>query len=254
MDNSEDKMNPAVEQTEKVEKVEAPSLKELLPEDMREVKALQSYDSVEAMAKSLLNAQELVGKRVEDLTPEQLAKIKPDLVAPESIEGYDFEAEKEVKEHALSLGLNKAQAQKFAEASAKQREEMEKAVSESKEKAIKDIEEMFGSKYEASMDMAQKAALELGGDELVEGVFGENGSLDPKLIKALSEAGKRLFDHESVQVASTPPMNIEEINVEISKMYTKDNRRILGDPAHPSHRAVKDKLMSLYEKKTKLKG
>lgn len=231
-----------------------PALKDLLSKDLREIKALQNYESVDSMAKSLLSAQEMVGKRVADLSVDELKAINTKLGAPETVEGYDFEAGDAFKAEALEMGLSHEQARKLSVLNASKQENANKEASNVQadrlEAFTKELETEFGSKLEARMDLARKAALELGGEELEKGVFAEDGPMDLKVIKALSEAGKRLFDHESVGVNQvtkfglTPSEAINEIalmknNPEFRAAYTG------RDTA--ARKAATDKLAKLYE-------
>ena len=206
------------------------------------------------MAKSLLSAQEMVGKRVTDLSAEELKVINAKFGAPESIEGYEFEAEEAFKAEALELGLNHNQALKLLERTNSIKEAAAKEADLTKETRLEDharaLEAEFGSRLEARIDLARKAALELGGEDLESSVFNSDNPADLKIIKALSEAGKRLFDHESVatnqvtQFGLTPSEAINEIallksNPEFKAAYTG------RDDA--ARKAATNKLSKLYE-------
>lgn len=192
----------SVEAIAPTEKVGITNLKELLSDDLKEHKALQNYDTVDSMAKSLLSAQELVGKRVADLSAEELIGLDAKFGKPENIEGYNFEADEAFKNTALDAGLSHNQALKLWEKQAETLSASEKAKEEAlvnkMDEAGKALEAEFGSQLEARVNLAKKAAQELGGEDLYKGVFESEAGMDPTIIKALSEAGKRIFDHESV--------------------------------------------------------
>lgn len=232
---------------------EAPKLMELLSDDLKEIKALQNYDSVDAMAKSLLSAQEMVGKRVADLSKEDLIAVNKKLGVPEDISGYDFDAEEAFKQEALEIGLSHEQARKLLEKQSVLNEalakEQEIALKEKEEGAINALEKEFGSQFEARMDLARKTALELGGEDLEKGVFDIEGGIDPKIIKALSEAGKRIFDHESVAVNQATKFGLtpaEAIN-EIKLLKSNPEFRVAYEDRDPQVRqAAAKKLEKLY--------
>ena len=229
------------------------SLQDLLSEDLREIKALKNYDSVDSMAKSLLSAQEMVGKRVTDLSKEDLIAVNKKFGVPDSIDGYEFDADEAFKQEALDIGLNHEQAlrlhQKQSELTSKAEKEAQLAFETKKEDAIKALESEFGSHFEARMDLARKTALELGGEELEKGVFDLDKGIDPKIIKALSEAGKRLFDHESVgtnQVTKFGLTPSEALN-EIKMLKSNPEFRAAYEHRDPSTRtAAAKKLEKLY--------
>lgn len=229
-------------------------LGELLSEDLRNHKALQNYDTVDSMAKSLLSAQEMVGKRVADLTPEELVALDSKFGKPESIEGYGFEADEAFKNTALEVGLNHNQAQKLWEKTTQGNEAAAKAKADALATSIDDagraLEAEYGSQLEARVDLAKKAAQELGGEDLYKSVFESEAGIDPKMVKALSEAGKRIFDHESVgsnQVTKfglTPSEALNEIALLKSDPEFQGAYAGRNDAAR---RAATAKLQKLYD-------
>lgn len=254
VDNSTEAVTEAPVEAKAAADVKAPALKDLLSEDLRNIKALENYESVDSMAKSLLSAQEMVGKRVADLSADELKSINKKFGAPETIEGYEFEADDAFKAEALELGLSHNQALKLHESivakNATAAKEAELALETKMEDFTKSLEAEFGSKLEARVDLARKAALELGGEDLEKAIFAEDAPGDLKIIKALSEAGKRLFDHESVatnQVTKfglTPSEAVNEIallknNPEFRAAYTGRDEA--------ARKAATDKLAKLYE-------
>lgn len=253
---------PAVVESATVEKSVEPvatesaptELHSLLSEELRSHKALQNFKDVNSMAKSLLSAQEMVGKRVSELSADELLSLNGKFGMPKDTSGYDFEADEAFKEQALELGLNHNQALKMLNVNAAAKEAADKVATEkaaAKVDAVTlELEEAFGGQLEARVDIAKKAALELGGEDLHDAVFNLEGGMDPKMIKALSEAGKRIFDHESVgtnqitKFGLTPQEALNEISLYKQTPEYKDasNNR---DPA--VRKAATDKLQKLYE-------
>jgi hypothetical protein len=229
-------------------------LTEMLSEELREIEALKNYDSVDSMAKSLLSAQKMVGKRVEDLSKEDLVAVNKKFGVPDSIEGYEFEAEEAFKQEALDIGLNHEQARRLFEKQVALQEtiakEQELAFKDAEAQAVSSLEKEFGSQFEARMDLARKTARELGGEDLEKGVFDIQGGFDPKIIKALSEAGKRLFDHESVAVNQATKFGLtpSEAENEIKLLKSNPEFRAAYEDRDPSVRnAAAKKLEKLYK-------
>lgn len=185
-----------------VDTLTEPKVLDLLSDELKTHKALQNYDTVDSMAKSLLSAQELVGKRVQDLNAEELLSLDSKFGKPENADGYSIDGNPEFKAKAFDIGLNNKQALKLFELETAVKEEQSKAADLASTTRMnevgKELEEAFGAQLEARVELAKKAAMELGGSDLYNTVFDEKALGDPKLIKALSEAGKRIFDHESV--------------------------------------------------------
>lgn len=235
-------------------KASPPALKELLSEELREIKALKNYETVDSMAKSLLSAQEMVGKRVTDLSADELKTISKKFGVPETIEGYEFEADETFKTEALELGLNHEQAMKLHESIVTKNTTAEREAALAAETAMEDftksLEDTFGSKMEARIDLARKAALELGGEELEKAVFKEGEPGDLKIIKALSEAGKRLLDHESVATEGAAKFGLTPSEAENEIALLKNNpefRSAYTSRDDATRKAATDKLAKLYE-------
>jgi hypothetical protein len=262
-DNSPVEKAP-VEDSSVVEKAPAEATPEKtwrdeLSEELKGEKALANYESVDAMAKSLLNAQKLVGKKVSDMSAEDLIKVNAKFGVPSDPNNYDFEASDEFKAHAHELGLNHQQAAKLYETSVKAAQAAEEANLEALEAhnkgAVEALEAEFGGKMEARVDLAKKAARELGGEDLESTIFNSQIGLDPKLIKAFSEAGKRLFDHESVQEGTvSSALTLDDINTEMKELYSAENRKILADPTHSKNKSISDRILQLSELRVKLQG
>ena len=234
---------------------EVTSFKELLPEDLRDSKVLKNFESVGDMAKSLISAQEMVGKRVKDLTADELKAVNAKFGTPESVEGYEFDAPEDFKKEALEIGLSVEQAEKLHELTVAKSETTKVDVETAMEDFAKALEGEFGGKLEAKIDLARKAALELGGKDLEGSIFQEGVPGDLKIIKALSEAGKRLFDHESVQGGIGGTKTFDEVNLEINEILAnKENREILGNPLHGKNAALKQRIMELDSLRSKLRG
>jgi hypothetical protein len=233
-----------------------PNLRDLLSEDLREIKALKNYDTVDAMAKSLLSAQELVGKRVRDLTPEELVGLDKKFGMPDDISGYDFESDDSFKERALKAGLNSIQAKKLLDieigAHSVKEEELKVKAAERVKEVGKELEDAFGRQFEARIEIAKRAALELGGEDLLKAVFDESNVGDPKIIKALSEAGKRLFDHESVGTNQILKLGLSPQDAKNEIEMKKNDPEFMVaylDVMHPGHKKAVEEMATLHRKK-----
>ncbi len=233
---------------------EAPGVLDLLSDELKSHKALQNYESVDAMAKSLLSAQEMVGKRVSELSAEDLISLDAKFGKPESVDGYKFEATEEFKVEALNAGLSYNQAvklweQKVERATLNEKDESE-ALALQIEEVGKVLHDEFGSQFEARIDIAKRAAKELGGEDLYKHVFESDAGLDPILIKALSEAGKRVLDHESVGTEQinnfgfTPSEAISEIAVYKS---SPEYEKAMSGKHKAAKQAATEKLAKLYK-------
>lgn len=235
----------------------ANTLHNLLSEEYRGVKSLQNLKNVDDLAKSYINAQKLAGKKVEDMEASDIIALNAKLGAPTDPSQYNFDAPEDFKKKAFEAGLNHVQAKKLYEKDVNASKDSLIIRQAKEEEIVKELESTFGPNLENAMKVAQKAALELGGDDLLRAVFDETGTRDPKIIKALAEAGKRLFDHTSVgpaPVVSTEH-GLDAISMEISnRMADKNFMRQLSNPGDPLHMDAKRIITKLYADKARLMG
>ena len=86
--NTEQTEGLLVGQEEKAQ--ESKSFLDDLPEELRDDRTLHNFKSVDDLAKSYVEARKLMGKRLSDMTPEEISKFRADSGVPESPEAYDF--------------------------------------------------------------------------------------------------------------------------------------------------------------------
>ncbi len=235
-----------------------------LSEELKASKALQSFKSVEDLAKSYINAQSLVGKRVEDLTPEQLASISSKFGKPESPDKYEFNVPKEAngelvdwfKKTAHDAGLSQSAAAKLLESyqameSAKMKElESVKAVQQHEQ--LNQLKKEFGPAFQERAELAHRAVREFGGQELIDMIESSGMGNNPTLVKAFAKIGALLSEGNAIPEAAakgfgmTPDdasRKIEELRKDASFMG------IYKDTTHPRHTEYKQRMEDLYKVK-----
>lgn len=242
---------------------EEPTLGSLIPEDYKEIKSLKSFankplkEGLADLVKSFSNAQSLIGKKVAELPVDELKQYLDFPERPASADEYlqhldNVEADlaQSLKEKMHELGLNPAQAKKFAESVALERqkvaEESEAKLSAAAEASEKVLRERFGLKYKAAMDVAQQAALELGGKDLVKEVF-DSPVKNAKLIDALYKAGKAIITPDVVQISGPQDFTPGEAKDEISKLKSdKEFMQAYLNNSHKKHAEAVQRLQELY--------
>lgn len=270
MENIE-QSTPAPEVTEaqtKAENVQAaqeePTLGSLIPEDFKEVKSLKNFagkplkEGLAELVKSYSNAQSLIGKKVAELPMEELKGYLDFPEKPQSPDAYDSFLQdvdanlvQDLKGRMFELGLNEAQAKKFAESIVADRQRAEEesnaklsALAEASEKALK---ERFGLKYKAAMDVAEKAALELGGKDFAKEIF-DAPVKNAGLIEALYKAGKAIVTPDIVQISGPIENTPAEARQEIEKLRSDPEfQKAYYRESHPGHQAAVEKLQTLYK-------
>lgn len=214
---------------------EIPSFKDLISPQFKEVKALQNFETVDSIVKSYLSAQEMLGKRVRDLSAEDISVIDKKFGKPESKDGYSFKTEDDFLDKAFEAGLTDAQAARYHKIEMSKQEqkakEQQQAAELLKEKVEKELDAEFGAHLEARMELANKVAKDHLGEDYVL-------PLDAKLIKAFANMGKKLYDHESVGTNQ-----VGQFGLSASEAREELNM-LRNDPAHK-------KAMMSYNKATR---
>lgn len=172
-----------------------PNFMDLISPEYKEMKSLKNFESVDSLVKSYLSAQEMLGKRVKDLSGEEISLIDAKFGKPTTKEDYTFDGEESFKLEVLEAGLNDSQAARLYQLKQRKKEELLKTQEQErnslKEKVEQELDLEFGKDLEARMEIASKVAKEHLGEDY-------ELPLDPKLIKAFAQIGKKLYNHESV--------------------------------------------------------
>ncbi len=164
----------------------AKSWLESLPEDIRKDPSLQLFKGPEALAKSWVSAQKMIGadKVVipgEKATEEEIAAFHTKLGRPESADKYEFKLPegvtldesmaKSVKEVAFKAGLNPKQLQSLVEWDAQNKIEQAKAAGTAHQTELRGLLDAYkqtlggDEKFNATVDKARTAVRALAPDE-----------------------------------------------------------------------------------------
>lgn len=230
-----------------------------LPEDIRDHPALANFKDVAGLTKSYLGQMQVVGRRFEDLTPEQLDMFYNKQGRPEVPSGYDIPnmpADDPVavwyKETAHKLGLTQKAAGEMFQAfgslvSEKQAQERVRQV-EASDANIKQMKQEFGHAFDEKIQLAQRAVQEFGGPELQKLLANPSIGDNPAVVRAFSEIGRRLVEHQGVRGQSVQfKLSPDEAANEI-KNLNRDPEFLKAylDHRHPGHQEAFDRQRSLY--------
>ena len=208
--------------------------------ELKDHKALQNIKDVDSLAKSFIHAQSLVGKRVSEMTQEDMAQFNTNIGIPQDISGYEFEGEENLKKEALQLKLNKDQALMYADL-----RKQDKAladglrITEREDKVsqyTRELEDAFGVDLPGKIELARKAAERLGGEDLLKAVFSRDNPANPAFIKALAAAGAEFGDHQSAhgQIRGSFSLTADEAGSKIvERRADKDFMRKAFDQSIP---------------------
>lgn len=190
-------------QAEVQEKVSS-GLSDLLSADLKEVKALQNFKDVDGLAKSYVHLNGLLGKKFEELSPDELEGFYSKLGRPDSSAGYSLpdspndELVNWYKDKAFDLGLNQNQTRKlmdsYTEIEAMKIKEAQDAQTQVTQGWLEEIKKDFGGTFEKRVEVAKKAVHAYGGDELKDYLNKSGLGNHPAMVKAFAKIGRELLE------------------------------------------------------------
>lgn len=219
---------------------------------------LGKFKSSDDLAKAYGELEGLLGKRFNEMKPEDAAILKELQGIPKSASEYKIpdgvpeDIGNWFKEQAAKVGLTKNGALELMSAyQDKMKAENESFAAKFEEQRQKNLEELkkeFGSAFEQRVAMANKAVEKFGGQELFK-VLGEAGlGTDPVVIKTFANLGKMLQEDsipESRHGASfgvTPA----EAERELNRLKADPNFSMsLVDRKHPDNAKNKERYAQL---------
>ncbi len=235
-----------------------------LPEGLRAEPSLQTFDSVDKLAKSYVNAVKKIGGDPANLVSipqegESWDNFYNQLGRPETPEGYDFGDDPDndiefYRNATHQLGLTQQQAQNMLDLYASVQEDQEKAQQQASAdfQVNSEIElkrEWQGS-YDAKIDQAQRAFAQFSTPEF-NALMDETGlGNHPEVIKAFAKIGSmigedRLVVGTGLGQSSITPFDAKE---QIQSLYAdQDFSKAYRDNTDPGHRAAMDKMDKLFK-------
>jgi len=245
---------------------EAPSdnWRDALSPELTTDPSLQHIGSVEAMAKSYINAQKMVGADKVPVpgnwaTDEDWALVYNKLGRPEKPDGYELEETGEFSDWfrgaAHGAGLSDRQAQQLAaaygefngEASAQTQEQIDSRRSEIET----EMRQEFGGQYDMKMERANALLKEFNAPDLTEMLMADGTSLgdSPDLIRFMVN----MSDYIAEQVSedglagrdSRPTLSDGDIQNRVSELTAKNSP--YWEKMHPDHDRVVAEVLQLRE-------
>lgn len=237
-----------------------------LPQDMREDQNITKFDSVEAMGKSWLNAQRLIGadKIPMPQTDEDWGNVYNRLGRPEDVTGYQIEApegaeiNQDMQDSFLStahnLGLNQKQVEGLAawqfEQGANADTQSQQASEQAFTEAMNGLKNEWGGAFEQNANIAVRAAGEFLGDN--DKQFLESAKVDgvalgdhPAFLKLFNNIGKQMMEGSKLEgigseMAKTPQEMEDERNSLMAHPAYLDRN-------HPEHKQTLRKVQEMFK-------
>lgn len=245
--------------------------KDQLPDEIKGEKSLNQINDIPSLAKSYVHAQKMVGAN-KAVVPDPKVATDEDWRAffqkaglPESVDNYELEVDKEVKEN-LPEGFLETFKQKAYENNVLPQQakalfdwyrdyesglvenQMEQQQQQLKEN-LEDYRKMMGAKYEKKIGYANKVLEEMGNEDLSELLQGTGLNVHPQVIEFMSSVGEKLFGEDEVLGEGRDTSNMlspqearEKIdNIKGDKNHPYWNRQ------HPNHDKAVNEMTKLFE-------
>ena len=232
-----------------------------LPDNLRNEPSLQTFTSVDNLAKSYVNAVKKIGGNPDHLVQlpqegESWDNFYNKIGRPETPEGYDFGEDggklEFYRNATHQLGLTQDQAANMLKLYATVEEQNQKAAQQRNADFAVDsqinLKREWGTNYDSKIDMAQRAFAQFSSKEFSQ-LMDETGlGNHPELLKAFSKIGESMGDDQLVvgsgrAGAISPQMAKEEIE---SLYRDKEFSKSYLDKTDPNHGAASSKMDGLF--------
>ena len=257
------------QQPEATPEVQTPtetSFQDLIPEDYREEKSLQNFNTMDDFVKSYLSAQRLIGANKIAIpnklsTEEDWQEVFKKLGAPEKPEDYKYnftdqqfneDQLKSFNQTAHKLGLLPKQAESLIKFYNEMNETSENAKTQvAKNKQMETevlLQKEFGVNYGKRIEQAKKLASEVFPAEILNETVLKDGSRlgdNPDVIKAFSMLADKLSEDEIIKGDGVGYMTASEIEKEISELTEEGSP--YWNKTHPNHTKAVEQVLKLRE-------
>lgn len=231
-----------------------------LNEELRGHQSLKDFKDADSLAKSYLNLNSLLGKKFNDLSPEELQSYYTKLGRPEDAAGYRLpegiseDTASWYKEMAFKIGLTEEQSANLLDMYTNKEREISELTESSKaaqaEEHIAALKKEFGQAFNKRVETAVRAVEEFGGSEL-QAVLEETGlGNHPAIVKAFAEIGKNLLEDKMTRTDAKASFGTspEDARQEIKQLRSDPQFMKQYYSNHAiGHKEAVEKLTKLYQ-------
>lgn len=203
-----------------------------LPEELKESSYLAKFKdkSLNDVLKSAVNAQALIGKKIEDFSKEEIEGFYGKLGKPESPEGYKFaeelgeDAVNDFRQAFHQANLTQEQAKNLSDQFIMAQRATQEAQAKEIELKMVDVKnelmKEFGSAYDQRIQLATKAIKDVGGEDLLKAINESGLGYNSNVIKSFAKLGMELGESKIVDAdrASAFGVSPEEAKSEIDAL------------------------------------
>ena len=235
-----------------------------LPESLRNEPSLQTFTSVDNLAKSYVNAVKKIGGNPDHLVQlpqegESRDNFYNQIGRPETPDGYNFGTEPGdnrldfFKDAVHKIGLTQDQAtnmlQLYAAVENEQSKASDRANADFAVESQIELKREWGVDYDSKIDMAQRAFAQFATPEFSK-IMDETGiGNHPELLKAFSKVGEAMGDDKLVVGSGRAVgMSPQQAKEEIESLYRdKEFSKAYLDRTDPGHKDASSKMGGLFK-------
>lgn len=239
--------------------------KDSLPDDIKSDPSLTSIMDIQALAKSYVHGQKLIGKD-KIVVPDKFAteddwqKIYQKLGVPESVDKYDLKVPETIdedfvkgfKDLAVKTGIHPKQAEKLFDFYGKYVEGViQNNESENKrafEESLGNLKKEWGQGYDKKIQAASGLFKSLADEDTVK-FFNESGvGNNPTVIKLFAKLAEQLGEDKFVNATNLGSMGLTpaEAQTKINQIYGNKDHPYFNK-SHPSHQDALKEMSKLFD-------
>ena len=234
-----------------------------MPPGLREEPSLKTFDSVDKLAKSYVNAVKMIGGNPDNMVaiPDEGEKwddFYNKIGRPEKANDYQFGDENGeldgFREFAHDTGLTQDQASNILKLYGDIQEEQEEAhqngLEELRTNTTMELQKEWGKNYDGKMDYAKRAFAQFASPELSQ-LMDESGMGNhPEMLRVFAKVGE-LMGEDSLVVGTGPgssQLSPEQAQQEIQALYSdKEFSKSYRDNKDPGHKTAMSKMERLFK-------
>ena len=242
-----------------------------LSDDIKADKSLENIKDINALAKSYIHAQKMVGSDKIPVpnkyaTEDDWNAVYEKLGRPKTADGYKFDLPqdkqvdevslKEFSSQAHKLGLLPNQAQGmvkfYNEITAKSLQDADSKALAARETSTKELKQEWGQAFDQKVSQAATLAKSVGATELLDTNLADGTKLGdhPVMIKAFAELANKMGEDSIVQASGPTYLTPNQIEKQIGELTQTDSA--YWDKNHTNHEAAVQEVLALREKKNQV--
>ena len=236
-----------------------------IPQDLAGHKSLGKFKTAQDVARAYVNAEGLLGKRMDELVagdaaPEVKAAFRTKMGIPEAAEGYDppkapegYNLDEKLvggfKEIAHKAGLSKSQFEAitgwFVNQEVDRHTSRQSDGAKAQEENWAALRTMWGAAADRNVALAQRVVAEFGGSELKAALDETGAGNNPNVIAFLAKVGQAMAE-DNLITATNLGTGPDEAKAKIAAIMA-DKKHPYRDDSHPGHKAAVAEVTRLYQ-------